>query len=251
MDRMIYTAMNGAARINELQAVVTNNMANANTTGFREQVAMYRSVPMLDGSGLPTRVSTVASTPGNSFAVGPMQSTGRALDVAIGGSGWFAFDTPDGEAYSRAGGLQVGANNALVNVAGQPVLSEENAPIDVPAGAALTIASDGTVSALGAGDAPNALLNLGRLKIVNPLETDLIHGDDGLFRMAGGQAAPLAEPDASRSVMSGTLEGSNANPMGSMVAMIENARRYEMQMQVIKNADTNEQRANGILSTAG
>ena len=75
MDRIIYTAMNGAARITEHQAALSNNMANVNTAGFREQIALYRSVPVTDGVSLPTRVSTVASTPGNSFQMGTMQTT--------------------------------------------------------------------------------------------------------------------------------------------------------------------------------
>lgn len=248
MDRIVYTAMNGAARINDMQAVLTNNMANANTPGFREQVALYRSVPMTDGTGTPTRVSTVASTPGNNFALGTMQSTGRTLDVALTSDGWFAYDTAQGEAYSRNGALQVGVNNVLVNNLGQPVLSEQNAPIAVPERATLTIASDGTITALGAGDQPNNIVNLGRLKVVNPPNDQLVHGDDGMFRMAAGGTAPAPTFDPALKVLSGVLEGSNANPMSSMVGLIENARRYEMQMQVIKSADANEQKANGLLS---
>lgn len=253
MDRIIYTAMNGASRLMEHQSVLTNNMANASTPGFREQIAMYRSVPMGDGDSYSTRVSTVAATPGHSFAVGPMQSTGRALDVALNGEGWFTFQTPDGEAYSRNGALQVGFNNLLQNAQGQPVLSEQNAPIEVPPGASLTIASDGTITAVGAGDPPNTILNLGRLKLVNPPPTAMIHGDDGLFRTvdAQGQTLPAQQADATLKVTSGVLEGSNANPISSMVGMIENSRRYEMQMQVLKNVDTNEQRANGLLSVSG
>ncbi len=91
MDRIIYTAMNGAARITEHQAVLSNNMANVNTPGFREQIALYRSVPVAAGISLPTRVSTVASTPGNSFQMGTMQTTGRDLDVALADErGWLA-----------------------------------------------------------------------------------------------------------------------------------------------------------------
>jgi flagellar basal-body rod protein FlgF len=251
MDHIVYTAMNGAARINDMQAVATNNMANANTPGFREQIALYRSVPMLDGTGAATRVSTVATTPGSNFAIGAMQSTGRALDVALASDGWFAYQTPQGEAYSRAGALQVGANNTLENAQALPILSEQGQPIQVPPGATLTIASDGTITALGAGDQPNNLTQLGRLKIVNPQNTSLVHGDDGMFRTADGQPAPAAVPDPALKVLSGVLEGSNANPTSSMVALIANARRYEMQMQVLKTADDNEQRANGLLSTNG
>ncbi len=101
---------------------------------------------------------------------------------------------------------------------------------------------------MGAGDQPNNIVNLGRLKVVNPPSYNLVHGDDGYFRMPDGNPAPAATFDPSLKVLSGVLEGSNANPMSSMVSLIDNARRYEMQMQVIKNVDTNEQKANGILS---
>lgn len=140
MDRIIYTAMNGAARITEHQSVLANNMANVNTTGFREQIAMYRSVPVTDGVSLPTRVSTVASTPRNNFEMGNMQTTGREMDVALASSnGWFAVQTPQGEAYTRGGSLQVGINGQLQTSLGQPIVSDQGGVIDVPDQAALTI----------------------------------------------------------------------------------------------------------------
>ena len=254
MDRVIYTAMNGASRLDEHQSVLANNMANINTPGFREQFAMYRSVPVTDGAGLTTRVATVAATPGHSFQPGIMQSTGRALDVALSGDGWFTIEAPDGgEAYTRAGNFEVGVDNLLQTPAGRPVISAQGGVIEVPEGARLTIGTDGTITAIGAGDQPNALINLGRLKLVKPDEAALVHGDDGLFRMSaeGGEPAPAQAADPTLRVISGMLEGSNANPMTAMVGMIENSRRYEAQMQVLKNVDTNEQRANGILSVNG
>ncbi|KOF55166.1 MULTISPECIES: flagellar basal body rod protein FlgF [unclassified Achromobacter] len=253
MDRIIYTAMNGAARITEHQAALSNNMANVNTPGFREQIAMYRSVPVTDGVSLPTRVSTVTSTPRNNFEMGTMQTTGRELDVALAGSeGWIAVQTPQGEAFTRAGSLQVGVNGVLQTSLGQPVLSEQNGLIDVPDQAALTISSDGTITAIGAGDAPNNILNLGRIKLASPPEDQLVHGDDGVFRLAGqnGQPAPPVPANPALRLLSGVLEGSNANPMAAMVGMIENARRFEQQMQVIQQADRNAERANGILSVS-
>ncbi|RBL81505.1 flagellar biosynthesis protein FlgF [Streptomyces cavourensis] len=253
MDRIIYTAMNGAARITEHQAALSNNMANVNTPGFREQIALYRSVPVNDGVSLPTRVSTVASTPRNNFEMGNMQTTGRDLDVALASSnGWIAVQTPQGEAYTRAGSLQVGVNGLLQTSLGQPVMSDQNGIIDVPDQASLTITSDGTITAIGAGDAPNNILNLGRIKLVNPPEAQLVHGDDGVFRLApvNGQPAPPVPADPSLRVLSGVLEGSNTNPMAAMVGMIENARRFEQQMQVVQQADRNAERANGILSVS-
>ncbi|MDN5936169.1 MAG: flagellar hook-basal body complex protein, partial [Nitrosospira sp.] len=104
MDRILYTASNGAARVLEQQAVIANNLANVTTTGFRKQLAIYRSVPVQGHAGeLPTRVSTVASTPGSNFRQGALAETGRPLDAAIAGEGWFTVQTPNGEAYTRAG----------------------------------------------------------------------------------------------------------------------------------------------------
>lgn len=249
MDRNIYIAMNGAMRIAEHQAVISNNMANVSTPGYREQVAMYRSVPVTDGVSLPTRVATVASTPGSNFKLGAIQPTNRPLDLAFASDdGWFVVQTPQGEAYTRAGGLYVGLNGLLQTVDGKPVLSTQNVPIEVPEQAELTIAADGTITALGAGDPPNNLLNLGQLKLVNPPAATLVRGDDGLFRRGPDQpAAPLPADPALR-VIAGMLESSNTNPAATMVGMIQNAHRFQMQMQVISHVDKNTERANTILS---
>src|SRR3546814_6194917 len=93
--------MSCAGRAAEHQALLSNNMDYVSTPGFREQLAMYRSVPVLDGTSLPTRVSTVTATPGSNFTLGNMQTTGRALDVALAGPGWLAIQTQQGEAYTR------------------------------------------------------------------------------------------------------------------------------------------------------
>src|SRR5690606_24660171 len=99
MDRLVYTAVNGANRVLDQQAVLTNNLANVGTAGFREQLINCRSVPVMAEQGLPPRVSTVATTPGSNRRPGIMTETGRALDVAITGDGWFSVQTPNGEAF--------------------------------------------------------------------------------------------------------------------------------------------------------
>src|SRR5690606_2929992 len=249
MDRILYTAANGAARILEQQSVISNNMANVSTTGFREQMAIYRSVPVVPQAGeLPTRVSTVASTPGSHFRQGIMAETGHALDAAIAGDGWFAVQTPQGEAYTRAGEFAVNQENQLVTHTGLPVLSADGQPIEIPERGSVTFATDGQISALGAGDNPRDIQLLAQLKLVNPPTDQLVRGDDGLFRMAGGQPV---QPDETVKIAPGFIEKSNVNPAAMMVAMISNARQFEQQMQVIKNASTNEERGNSILSAAG
>ena len=83
MDRMLYTAMSGAKHSMDQQSVVNNNLSNVSTAGFRAQLQAARSVP-IEGAGiLPTRVSAVTTTPGTDFSQGPIERTGRMLDVAM------------------------------------------------------------------------------------------------------------------------------------------------------------------------
>lgn len=185
----------------------------------------------------------MASTPGADFSAGPMNATGRDLDVAMQDDAWLAVQATNGdEAYTRRGDLQVDGDGVL-NSAGRPVIGE-GGPIIVPLGAKLSMGADGTLSAIGAGEDPDALVQIGRVKLVNGGEADLQRGEDGLFRGPEG-ALPM---DENARLVSGALEGSNVSPVESMVAMIDNGRRYEMQMKVIDTADQNAQRADSLLS---
>ncbi|MCH2559109.1 MAG: flagellar basal body rod protein FlgF [Alcanivorax sp.] len=244
MDRILYTAMSGAKQTMDRQAVVSNNLANASTAGFRAQLHALRAVPVQGDGLLPTRTSVMASTPGSDFSTGPVNATGRDLDVALQGNAWLAVQADGGgEAYTRRGDLQVDGDGVL-NSAGRPVIGE-NGPILVPLGAALSMGADGTVSAIGAGEDPDALVRIGRVKLVDGGDAGLSRGEDGLFRAVNGNA--LGRDENAR-LVSGALEGSNVSPIESMVAMIDNGRRYEMQMKVIESADQNDQRANSLLS---
>lgn len=251
MDRILYTAMSGAKQSMDRQAVVSHNLANVSTSGFRAQLHAMRAVPVQGEAALPTRVSVAATTPGSDFSPGPVNRTERELDVALDGNAWLAVQADDGtEAYTRRGDLSVDGDG-LVTVAGRPVIGD-GGPIVVPLGASLTIGADGTLSALGEGDEPDAVVDVGRLKLVTP-EQALLRGEDGLFRTppnADGVALAL-EADEEARVTSGALEGSNVNAIEAMVAMIDVARRYEMQMKVISTADENAQRANNLLSIQG
>lgn len=249
MDRIIYTAVSGAKQALDNQAVISNNLANAATTGFRAEMMSLRAVDIRGESQLNTRTPVAVQSYGTDFTSGPIQSTGRELDIAIDGNGWLAvLDSNGGEAYTRRGDMQLDPDG-FITVGGLLVMGD-GGPIQIPPGSDLFVGADGTLSGIGEGEDAQSITQLGQLKLVQPLDQELIRGADGLFRTAPdafGDSAPLP-PDENISLVSGALEGSNVNAVSSMVEMIANARYYEMQMQTIKSVDDNEQLANGLLS---
>jgi flagellar basal-body rod protein FlgF len=244
MDRLIYTAMSGAVHTLEQQATTSQNLANASTTGFRAQIDSFRAVPIL-GDGLATRSFVTDATVGTDFSPGAMQETGRALDVAVQGSGWLALQTDDGsEAYTRNGALQVSENGILQTQNGVTVAGE-GGPISIPPDVSITIGADGTVSAVDKTTASASVNTLGKLKLVNPPTQNMVRGDDGLFRTKDG--APAAT-DANVIVGGGMLEGSNVNLVDAMVNMISLSRQFDMHMTMLKTAETDETSAEQILT---
>jgi flagellar basal-body rod protein FlgF len=245
MDRLVYIAMTGAQQLLQQQAVTAHNLANANTTGFKAEMAAFRTAPVT-GPGLATRAYAVDTTTGADMTPGPLQATGRDLDVAIEGDGLFAVEGRDGtEAYTRAGSFDISPDGELRTRGGLVVLGDSG-PITVPPEAKISIGKDGTVSASVAGQA--GVNVVGQLKLVNPEKGVLVKSGDGLFRTRGG--APLAADPEVR-VLAGQLESSNVNPVGAMVEMINLARNFELQMKLLQNVDSNEQRATQLLSSGG
>jgi len=246
MDRLIYTALSGANAAMHRQQLLSHNLANVSTNGFRAELATFRAVP-LRGEGASTRVYALEATAGHLDTPGTMSSTGRNLDVAAVGQAYFAIQGLDGtEAYTRAGSLQVSAQGQLVGHSGLPMLDAGGAPIAIPDNARVSIASDGTVSAQ-VGNQP--VQQAGRLKLVTPNdEVRLKRGEDGLFRST--DQAPLPQdPDAR--LADGMLEGSNVNAIEAMVGMISAARQYEVQLRMLQNAEKSDQSASQLLGLGG
>lgn len=240
MDRLIYLSMAGAKATLQRQDSLANNLANASTTGFRAEMQAFRAVP-LRGEGATTRAYVLESSIGHDTRPGPVQSTGRPLDVAMQGNAWLAVQGLDGtEAYTRAGALEVTAEGQLVTPSGLPVVGD-GGPIQLPANAQVEVGVDGTITATGANGRPQPV---GRLKLATPEEA-LVRGDDGLFRTPDGAELP-ADPTAR--VASGALEGSNVSPVETMVAMISAARQFEQQMKAIQGAEQREQQAAKLLA---
>lgn len=244
MDRLIYTAMTGAKHTMGQQASVANNLANATSTGFRAELHRLRSVPV-QGEGLATRAFVVDANVGTNFEAGPLQSTGRSLDVAVQGKGWLAVQLPDGsEGYTRNGSLALSPNGVLQTRNGLPVLGD-GGPITLPPDSEITIGNDGTISAMQAGGAENVINVVGQLKLVNPPEESLTRRDDGFFRLRDGGAAPR---DEDVRVAGGHLEGSNVSVVDQMVQMISLARQFEMQTKMLQTAEANDRAATQLIA---
>ncbi|WP_194756480.1 flagellar basal body rod protein FlgF [Aliidiomarina indica] len=246
MDPILYTAMGGAKQTLDDQAVINHNLANVSTSGFRAQLSAVRAVP-IGGPGVhDTRTAVVGSTPLFDQQAGPVNTTGRPLDIALRGDAWMAVQAADGsEAYTRRGDLNVDQNGVLSSN-GRPVLGA-GGPIVIPLGAEVTIGEDGTITMKAEGARPTEVSEIDRIKMVSGDAGVLERGLDGLFRGTNG---PLAQNEDAR-LASGALEGSNVSAIEAMVAMINNQRKYDMQMKVIGTADENAQRANSLLSVQG
>jgi flagellar basal-body rod protein FlgF len=239
MDRRIYLSMGGAKATMQRQEVLSNNLANVSTTGFRAEMQAFRAVPVR-GDGASTRAYALETTTGYNPEPGVVNATGRNLDVAMRGNAWLAVQARDGtEAYTRAGSLDVTSDGTLVNQSGLTVLGD-GGPITVPANSELQIASDGTISARAAN---GSITPVGRLKLVTP-EAPLTRGDDSLFRAPEGELP--ADPTAR--LQDGALEGSNVSAVETMVAMISASRQFELQMRSMQTAEKDEQQAQQLLS---
>lgn len=244
MDKMLWVAMSGAKENMNAVAVRANNLANANTTGFKADLQQARAMQAF-GEGLPTRVFSMTESPGQNFASGALQTTGRNMDVAIQDQGWIAVQDQNGnERYTRSGSLEVGTDGLLKNSKGNTIIGD-NGPIFVPQPVdKLTIGSNGNVSIRPMGAPENVMEVIGRIKLVNPPNGNIEKGTDGLFKLKDDQVA-LA--DANVKLQIGALESSNVNSIEEMTNMIALQRQYEMNVKLMKTADENAQRSESLM----
>jgi flagellar basal-body rod protein FlgF len=232
MDRLIWTAVSGMSASMARQRMIANNMANAQTTGFRAETMSFTPVT-LKGPRLESRALTDAEVRGARMEAGAMVATGRALDIAVQGETLIAVQAPDGsEGYTRRGDLSLTPAGLLVNGDGYPVLGE-GGPISLPPGSEVSLSPDGAVMVRdpASPDAPPQQIET--IKLAGWRGTRIEKGLDGLFRVPGGGVLP-ADPEAR--IATGTLEQSNVRPSEVLVEMVEAQRLYEMRTQLIATA---------------
>lgn len=223
--------------------VIANNLANLNTTGFKSDEVVFQefiSPTARDDTfqrGGDRRMSFVWDrATATNMRQGPMEPTGNALDVGLGGRGYFVVQTPEGERYTRNGSFEINAQGQLVTKQGYQVLGE-NGPIAFDqADNGITITRDGTISARGAtANAPAG--QRGRLRVVDGnTPRALEKAGDNLFSLRGGaQVASVAIGNID--VRQGFIEKSNVTPVLEMSRMIEVTRAYTSLASSIERHD--------------
>ena len=234
MSQVYEIAMETARQIMQAQAVNANNLANVGTDGFRAELSFLMDTT--DGR-------QAFSTP--DLSSGFVRSTGRNLDIAVKGEGWIAIQGFDGtEGYSRRGDLQVDAFGQLTDGAGRPVLGNSG-PVALPPYSNVEIGADGTISIQPLGQTANTLAVVDRIKLVELDPSRLYRGEDGLMRLPDGEVAPAS---ANVQVIAGSVEGSNVSAVEEMVKMIDLARRFEAQIQIMQSEDQNNAALAELLS---
>jgi flagellar basal-body rod protein FlgG len=228
------TAAAGMAAQQQRMDAVANDLANANTTGYKHQRVGFRDLvydqtARSSADGVRTGSGAAAVDAGRAFAQGVLQRTDRPLDVAIQGEGFLRVRLADGrDALTRDGGLHIDGERQLTTKTGAHV----QPAITVPEGVAedqISIGEDGTVLAAGR--------RIGRLDIVTVRsEAGLLSTGDNAFVTTAASGPAIAAPRAT-TVTQGALESSNTDMSEAMVSMIESQRAYQLASKAISTAD--------------
>lgn len=239
MDNFIYTAARGATLTMESQAIKANNLANANTIGFRADFDKVKTFKLKD-TDLDSRWLPQLENGGSSQAQGSIKATNRDLDAAIVGNGMFAvMDQNGNEAYTRDGEMAIDSNGNLT-ISGKKVIGNGGV-ITIPQHDRLQIDSQGRISISVNG---GRMVESAKLKLVSPKSQDLQKGIDGLFHTKDGLSLNESE---NVSIQSGALEDSNVNAVQELVASMDLGRQFEMQVKLMACADKMAASSNSLL----
>ena len=252
MNSALWIAKTGVDAQQQRMAVISNNLANVNTTGFKRSRAvfedlLYQNVRQVgaqssqdtrlpSGLALGTGVRTVATE--KMFSQGNIVQTDNSLDVAIQGRGFLQILMPDGNvSYTRDGSFKLDDQGQLVTASGYALQPS----VTIPANAqSVTIGSDGTVSVAVAGSAtPTQVGNLQLVDFINP--AGLQPMGQNLFQETAASGSPQAGTPGLNglgTVSQGFLESSNVNVVEELVNMIETQRAYEMNSKAISTTDS-------------
>ncbi len=261
MNQALWVSKTGLDAQQTRMAVVSNNLANVNTTAFKQGRPVFEDLMYVNlkqsgaqssqdtmlptGLTLGTGVRVVATE--KLFTQGTINQTGRSLDVAINGRGFFQIQMPDGTlAFTRAGGFQTNDQGELVTASGFRLDPAIQIPVDA---LSIDIGADGTVSVKLPGQSGTTQVgNLQTIDFVNPAGLQPI--GENLYIETASSGTPIPGTPGLNGlgqVIGGALEGSNVNVVSELVNMIETQRAYEMNSKAISTSDQMMQYVNNNL----
>lgn len=223
MDRGIFVALSGVVLQERRLEVLTDNLANVNTAGFKKQKPLFEDAMPVEGG---PRTFAVTDKVVTDLSQGVAERTGRPLDVAIKGDGFFVVNTPAGNRYTRDGSFTVGNDGSLVTREGFPVSGEK--------GLLKLNSSEVSIDALGNIKANGAVID--KLRLVSFNNPMGLKREGNFFAPidAGLKEAPVSK---NTQVEQGYIETSNVNAVQAMTTMIEAMRSYETQAKMIQSLD--------------
>ncbi|SHF49909.1 flagellar basal-body rod protein FlgF [Loktanella atrilutea] len=234
MTETSYIGLSLAATLQRQLDITANNIANANTAGYKGEHVLFESYLQKDvpiGQDAASFVNDSGSY--IDMRAGALSQTGNPLDVALNGDGWFGYRTPEGQqAYGRDGSFTLDAQGNLLTTSGATVLNEGGAPIVLPTDGIgeLSISEDGSISGIGTGP----LDKIGVFQIPDIQSYSRI----GSNMMTAPEGAAAPRPAEGTQVVQGALELSNVNPIREMTRLIDVQRAYERTNTLMGNADT-------------
>lgn len=227
----LFPVLSGALAQEKNLEVITNNLSNLNSTGFKKDLSLLSALDPL-GSDQPNQTGGKDPLPAfgyidgtsTDFSPGVIKQTGSPLDVAVDGENFLTVQTPAGIRYTRNGSFNLNSEGQIVTQSGFPVLGSSG-PIILPPGQ-INIDSEGRVSVDG--------VEIDTLQVVQFPDLKTLRKTEGtMFDASGVAPAPSTE----KRIRQGFLEGSNVNPVEEMVAMIRVMRLYEASQKVIQTTD--------------
>lgn len=224
MDNAGYTTIARQAGLLREMQITANNIANAATSGYRQEGLIFSEyvTGVQGGQSLSVGYGNVRAT---SFQQGTLRQTGGTFDFAIEGDAFFLIATPEGERLTRAGSFTPNGAGDLVTYDGYQVLDAGGAPIFIPPGQAIAVSGDGTISADGN--------FLGQIGLVVPNDPGAMVREGGvMFRAEAGFA-----PSETARVAQGFLESSNVDSIGQLARMVEVQRAYELGASFLESED--------------
>lgn len=224
MENSIYVALSRQMALQRQLDVVSNNIANMNTTGYKGQRMLFTE--FLERPGMHEKVSFVQDRAVvRDLAVGNTVHTGNPLDLSLTGRGYFTVDTASGPRYTRAGNFRLNDQRQIVDGGGLPVLSTNGQPMTVPPNTTdIKVTGDGTVA--------TELGPIGKLNIVT------FKNEQFMTEVGAGLYVSDEEPQpapADTKVAQGLLENSNVRPVVEMTQMIEIQRQYASAQKMVDN----------------